>query len=65
MKESGSVAGNLAPPFYQQLRIGISDINGEWEFARLYPGHYTVIAYDSTGQYDPVIKGGLIPEPME
>lgn len=26
---------------------------------------YTVIAYDYTGQFDPVIKGGLTPEPME
>ena len=65
MKESGAVAGNLAPPIYQQMRLGRSDINGEWVFPNLYPGYYTVIAYDSTGQYDPTIKAGLIPETME
>lgn len=39
-----------------------SDANGEWEVLRLDPAkRYHAIAYDHTGQYDPVIKLNLIP----
>jgi hypothetical protein len=39
--------------------------DGQWEKGYLFDGLYTAIAYDHTGEYDPVIKGGLTPEPME
>jgi hypothetical protein len=36
--------------------------SGEWSFDRLNPAsRYHVIAYDHTGQYDPVIKMNLVP----
>lgn len=36
--------------------------SGEWSFDRLNPAsRYHVIAYDHTGQYDPVIKLNLVP----
>ena len=36
--------------------------SGEWSFDRLNPERrYHVIAYDHTGQYDPVIKMNLTP----
>lgn len=39
-----------------------SDENGEWEARYLDPSKkYHIIAYDHTGQYDPVIKMNLVP----
>lgn len=39
-----------------------SDENGNWEFRNLDPAiKYHAIAYDHTGQYDPVVKMNLIP----
>ena len=39
-----------------------ADENGNWEVRNLDPAlKYHVIAYDHTGQYDPVIKMNLIP----
>ncbi len=39
-----------------------SDAQGNWAFDRLDPAlKYHVIAYDHTGQYDPVIKMNLVP----
>lgn len=39
-----------------------SDAAGRWEFRGLDPAKtYGIIAYDHTGQYDPVIKLGLVP----
>lgn len=38
---------------------------GNCQFLNLDEGAtFTVVAYDASGQYDPVIKAGLIPEPM-
>ncbi len=45
---------------------GITDAAGQCRFTRLQilPGRrYAVIAYDPTGQYDPVVKINLLPEP--
>lgn len=39
-----------------------SDDTGNWEVRNLDPARkYHVIAYDHTGQYDPVIKMNLVP----
>lgn len=39
-----------------------ADENGNWEVLNLDPAlKYHVIAYDHTGQYDPVIKMNLVP----
>lgn len=39
-----------------------ADENGNWEVRNLDPAlKYHAIAYDHTGQYDPVIKMNLIP----
>lgn len=39
-----------------------ADENGNWEVRNLDPTmKYHVIAYDHTGQYDPVVKMNLVP----
>lgn len=39
-----------------------ADENGNWEVRNIDPAlKYHAIAYDHTGQYDPVIKLNLIP----
>jgi len=39
-----------------------ADENGNWEVRSLDPSKkYHVIAYDHTGQYDPVIKMNIVP----
>lgn len=46
----------------RQIRIDAqwSSAAGQWAFTNLDPtARYAVIAYDPTGQYDPVIKIGL------
>ena len=65
LKESGLAPGNLAPTSYSHVWIIRSGPDGQWEKGYLFDGLYTAIAYDHTGEYDPVIKGGLTPEPME
>lgn len=49
------------------VREGWSDaVTGEWRFDFITAGRrYSVIAYDHTGQHDPVIKSGLLPTPMD
>lgn len=43
-----------------------SDSAGEWRFPFIdESGVYTVISYDHTEQYDPVIKVGQVPTPMD
>lgn len=41
-----------------------SDINtGYFEFPELDPNlYYTIISFDNTGSYDPILKGGLVPD---
>lgn len=65
LREASGIPGNLQPPAYTAIRLGRSANNGQWSFNFVLDGRYTVIAYDHTGQFDPVIKGGLIPELME
>jgi len=44
----------------------LADSDGQWEADNLDAhSEYTVIAYDPAGAFDPVIKAGLKPEPME
>lgn len=39
---------------------------GQWSFPNLTPDvRFTIIAHDYAGEYDPVMKTNLIPEPME
>jgi hypothetical protein len=63
--ERSTTPGNLAPPDYLAVKVHRSKRTGQWSFQHLPDGRYTVITYDKTGDFDPVIKGGLIPEPME
>lgn len=43
-----------------------TDPNGKRVVQHLDPTHrFTAIAYDHTGQFDPVIKAGLVPATME
>ena len=66
LRERSEIPGNLAPPNYEIIHTGRSASDGSWAFERIPSGEtYTAIAYDDTGQFDPVIKAGLIPEPME
>ncbi len=58
--------GGGRPVTLKQLESVKTQQNGTWEAAYLSPAlSYTVIAFDPDGQYDPVMKAGLIPEPME
>ena len=42
------------------------DPDGAWEVTYLEQGRfYTVVAHDPSGNFDPVMKANLIPEPME
>lgn len=53
----GMIGSNASPVRWMQ-----SDAQGNWQFDRLDPAaKYHVIAYDHTGQYDPVIKMNLVP----
>jgi len=53
-----------APRTLIQIRATRTDQNA-WEFTSLEEDRtYTVIAWDHTNTFDPVIKAGLIPEPM-
>jgi hypothetical protein len=65
LKETGDLPGNLAPPGYDQKGVIRSNALGQYEFKPLPGGRYTVISYDKTGEFDPVIKGGLTPETLE
>ena len=43
-----------------------SDAAGNWRVEGLNRDrHYSVVAYDHTGEYDPVVKVNLIPSPPE
>lgn len=58
--------GNIGPVKRTRIASQRSGSDGTWLFQRLSGEYrYTVIAYDHTGQYDPVIKAGLIPTPMD
>ena len=57
-------AGNLGEhrDFLASL---MTDSGGNWEFTNLPMNQtYTVISFDTDNEYDPAIKGGLVPEPM-
>ena len=44
------------------VRNALSDVAGNWSVGQLDPSKkYGIIAYDHTGQYDPVIKINLTP----
>lgn len=65
------IAGPLKSPARSSVvKVKISETksnaSGAWEFRHLSQANrYTVISYDPTGEFDPVIKGGLIPSPMQ
>lgn len=49
-------------PFSALIRQQLSGPDGSYTFDRLDPAkRYDVIAYDPTGQYDPVVKMNLVP----
>lgn len=49
-------------PFSVLVRQQFSGPDGSYTFDRLDPAkRYDVIAYDPTGQYDPVVKMNLVP----
>lgn len=52
----------ISIPRFDMGEIVVSSDSGEWEFQGLNPlRKYHVIAYDHTGQYDPVVKMNLVP----
>lgn len=54
--------GGYALPNATLVDRAQSDASGSYQFKNLDPARkYNVIAYDLTGQYDPVIKMNLIP----
>lgn len=54
--------GGVIFPISTLVAWFFSDENGNWEANNLDPAlKYHVIAYDHTGQYDPVIKMNLVP----
>lgn len=60
--EGDSFAAARAFPAARLVAQALSAQDGAWAFAKLDPTvRYHVIAYDHTGQYDPVIKLNLIP----
>lgn len=53
-------------PINRIARIKSEPSNGAWQVKFLDENaHFTVIAYDDAGNFDPVIKADLKPEPME
>ena len=45
--------------------VQTDSVTGAFEFPYLGAEHtFTLLSFDHTGTYDPVIKAGLIPEPM-
>jgi protocatechuate 3,4-dioxygenase beta subunit len=65
LREAGDTGGHRWPPGYEHAGAIRTDDQGQYEINHLWPKRYTLIAYDSAGEFDPAIKGGLIPEPME
>src|SRR5690554_1378511 len=64
--ETRNSPGGLTPSGLRSVGVFKSEAGGEWLCDYLAESRtFTVIAYDHTGTYDPVIKAGLIPEPME
>lgn len=58
--------GGIKMPGLTAIQRKRSGVDGTFFFPYLNQSlKFTVIAYDETGEHDPVIKGGLIPEPME
>jgi hypothetical protein len=54
--------GHIFPNSNSSVTWAWADDAGNWEVRNLDPNlKYHVIAYDHTGQYDPVIKMNLIP----
>ncbi len=64
-EETGITSGDLGPVSYRAIAITRSNSQGQWSVKGLENIKHTVISYDHTGEFDPVLKGGLIPEPME
>lgn len=55
-------AHNQVFPLNTALRWVLTDTDGAYAFENIDPAiKYHVIAYDPTGQYDPVIKMNLVP----
>ncbi len=54
--------GGYALPNATLVDRAASDASGNYQFKNLNPAmKYNVIAYDLTGQYDPVVKMNLVP----
>jgi hypothetical protein len=63
--ESAIRPGNLHPPRIWFVAMKEAP-GGQCEFPYLDGSvRYTIVSYDDQGLYDPVIKAGLTPEPME
>ena len=64
--EDDNKPGNLKITRWYPVGIVQSDpVTGAFEFPYLGAEHtFTLISFDQTGVYDPVIKAGIIPEPM-
>ena len=62
----GPRAGNLFPVKLHWVATQRSlPETGAFDFTHLSNEYtYTVMSFDSSGEYDPTIKAGLIPEPM-
>lgn len=58
---------NPAPILHSTPRSHFfTDATGAWEFDELDENaRYSVVAYDLSGEYDPVVKINLIPSPPE
>lgn len=65
-EEQSYISGARRYPSLRLIRKTKSESDGSWKFDRIPSSkRFTVIAYDDTAEFDPVIKGGLTPEPME
>ncbi|ERS12524.1 hypothetical protein Q673_02600 [Marinobacter sp. EN3] len=64
--EFATFSGGKRPVGLLHVTAVKTDQGGGWDLPFIDGSKtYTVIAFDPEGQYDPVIKAGLIPEPME
>ncbi len=62
IEASTNAHGHVWPSFGAYFTWTWADDAGNWEVRNLDPAlEYHVIAYDHTGQYDPVIKMNLTP----
>jgi hypothetical protein len=64
LEEAWRAPGNIERPLLYPIGMTVSDATtGAWEFVDVDTGRlWTVIGYDHTGEFDPVIKAGLVPE---